>query len=633
MVWSGCPGKSVKLATYRDAARTLGDFASCQLRRARAYVTTARAQLVYHFDYAGPVVGLGARKRAKRILNYLVATGAVLPRHYHKAGRVSIGQLALVHDYDYLERVDDEDNVRHVIGEQDVSVDPAELIAQQRRMVAGTVLAARLAVEQDQRGRPVVNLGGGLHHAHADHGEGFCFFNDVAVAIAVLRAAGYWGRILIVDLDLHQGNGTRRIFADDATVFTFSIHASDWDDAPAGRANLDVALGPGVSDAAYLAAIAEHLPRAFAMARPDLVFYLAGVDVAADDALGNWRVSPGAILERDQIVFGHIGERPSVWLLAGGYGQEAWRHSARTLSWLLGGPDDPIPSRHEHDLAHFRKIASHFSGPELSTSGDDNLAISEEDIFADLAGPKTPEKVLGYYSKHGVETALERYGILPHIRQRVAAAVRLEVDLGHPTGELLRLYTDDGRADLLVEIVLRVSREFPPRKLLFIEWLTLQNPRAPVSPSRPLLPGQRNPGLGCLHSISLMLLMACERLDFDGLVFVPGYYHVAAQAKGMLSFLAPEAEARFLLMQAALEGLPLAEATRVVHSGSLRVSDSGEIFAWETHPMVLPVSQQFRDYINGSEYAAAVRTVMAATELVRHGSAPKAASGLADEQE
>ncbi len=604
----------------RDRLRELGHFAACQLRRARAYVTPTRAELVYHSEYAGPVVGVGARRRGKRILSYLVANGCVLPRHYHRAPRATIGQLALVHDYDYLERVDDEALVRQVVGLPDVVFDPQELMAQHRRMVAGTVLAAKLAVQQDRRGRPVVNLGGGFHHAHADHGEGFCFFNDVAVAIAVLRASGFWGRILVVDFDLHQGNGTRRIFAADSTVFTFSVHATAWDEAPAGDANLDVALGHGVGDATYLEAVKEQLHRAFELARPDLVFYLAGVDVAADDMLGNWRISPSAIFERDRWVFERIDDLPSVWLLAGGYGQEAWRYSARTLSWILGGPSDEIPSRHDQDLAHFRRIASHFSTPELSASSDD-LELTAEDLFAELSGSKTPRKALGFYSKHGIETAFERYGILPHIRQRGIAATRVELELDHPTGELLRVFSDDGRRDLLIELVLRVSQEFVPWRMLFVEWLMLQNPRAVASPDRPLLPGQQHPGLGCLREVTLMLLMACERLGLDGLAFVPAYYHVAAQSKGMLGFLEPEAEARFLLMHSAVEGLTLAEATRVIHGGDLIDEATGEVYSWQTHPMVLPASAKFRDYVGGAEYSARVQQVIGETRVVRRGRA------------
>jgi hypothetical protein len=115
----------------------------------------------------------------------------------------------------------------------------------------------------------------------------------------------------------------------------------------------------------------------------------------------------------------------------------------------------------------------------------------------------------------------------------------------------------------------------------------------------------------------MMLVMACERLGFDGLVFVPAYYHVASQSKGMLSFLEPEAEARFRLMQSAFEGMPLSEATRAVHSGGLVEKETDEVFGWEPHPMVLPVSEAFREYIEGPEYAAAVREVTTRTRIVR----------------
>ena len=603
-----------------------GRLLSRQVRRTRAYLTAPKAYLTYHHLYEAPEAGLVDPHRGKRIVSYLVATGCCVKQNCLKAGGVSIGQLALVHDFDYLQGLDDPDTLHGIFGDLASSIQPEVLIRQQRTMVAGTITAAKMAMSEETGGRPVFNLGGGFHHARADRGEGFCVFNDVAVAIAVLRRNGFSGRVLVVDLDLHQGNGNREIFADDDSVFTFSVHATDWDDSPIETANLDIAVGTAVVDSDYLEVLQQHLPVVFEQAKPDLVFFLAGCDVAADDELGSWHITEQGMLERDQLVFQHIGDVPSVTLLAGGYGEEAWRYTAHTLSWILGGPKELIPTRFDVGLARFRKISAHFTpeeltGQESSDASHDNdelvVSFTDEDLYGDLFGSKAPQKVLGFYSVHGIETAMERYGVLPHVRSLGIQSVRLESVLDHPTGELLRLRTADAQSDVLIELVIRETSEYAPYRLLFIEWLLLQNPCCQSSPDRPLLPGQEHPGLGCLHSVTMMLVMACERLKLDGLVFLPAYYHVASQAKGLLTFLQPESEARFHLMQSALEGCSLAEATKIVHTEHLVYAETGEPYCWEPAPMIFPVSNRLRERIEGEAYSDAVRELVKNTDIKR----------------
>src|SRR5262249_1369177 len=146
-----------------------------------------------------------------------------------------------------------------------------------------------------------VNLGGGFHHARRDRGQGFCLFNDVAVAMAALRRSGFTGRVLVVDLDLHDGDGTRSLFAADPTVFTYSVHNRNWDDAAAvGTAAIE--LGSGGGDARLLATVGETLPPIVAAHRPELVVYLAGCDPAADDGLGDWQLTLDGMLARDRTV-------------------------------------------------------------------------------------------------------------------------------------------------------------------------------------------------------------------------------------------------------------------------------------------------------------------------------------------
>ena len=290
--------KLLDLPLARDAWRAA--------RRLSSFVRLPRATVVYHPGYRAPENPFSDSRRAARILEYAMHEGCIHRHHVLRPARASIRQLNLVHPFSYLSQVAEPQHIERAFGQEVFELEAVEFIEQQRWMVGGTVSAARHALGL-LGPRTVINLGGGLHHAETARGYGFCVFNDVAVAIAQLRKDGYNRRILVIDFDLHHGDGTRRIFAEDESVFTFSVHAEDWDDLPA-IADMSVALGHGIGDEAYLRAVQEYLPRVFRRAKPHLVFYLAGVDVASDDTLGNWRVSADAILERDILVADAIGK-------------------------------------------------------------------------------------------------------------------------------------------------------------------------------------------------------------------------------------------------------------------------------------------------------------------------------------
>ena len=181
----------------------------------------------------------------------------------------------------------------------------------------GTALAGRLAIS---RGRSV-HLGGGFHHAFADHGEGFCLLNDIAIAAATLIEAQEVDRILVVDLDVHHGNGTASIFADEARVFTFSMH-HQWN-YPAIKppGDLDVGLDDGVGDEEYMKLLREHLPRVLEEHRPQLVLYLAGADPFEADQLGGLGLTLDGLRERDEFVLNTTSDAGAALAvtLAGGY--------------------------------------------------------------------------------------------------------------------------------------------------------------------------------------------------------------------------------------------------------------------------------------------------------------------------
>jgi acetoin utilization deacetylase AcuC-like enzyme len=192
----------------------------------------------------------------------------------------------------------------------------AEIVRAYRLAAAGTTLAAREAL---RRGAGI-NLGGGFHHAFADHAEGFCYINDLAVAILTLRHDGLVRRAAVVDLDVHQGNGTARIFRDDPAVFTLSVHQEANYPVPKEASDLDVGLADGTGDAEYLARLDAALERVWAFA-PEIVLYQAGADPYAEDQLGGLALSFEGLDARDRRVLEGCAARaiPAVVTLGGGY--------------------------------------------------------------------------------------------------------------------------------------------------------------------------------------------------------------------------------------------------------------------------------------------------------------------------
>jgi acetoin utilization deacetylase AcuC-like enzyme len=183
----------------------------------------------------------------------------------------------------------------------------------------GTLLASRRALE-DGFG---ANLSGGFHHAYADHGEGFCMLHDVAIAIRRLQSDGAMGLAMIVDTDVHHGNGTAAIFANDESVYTLSIHQENNYPTSKPPSDLDLNLPDRIEDADYLAILESGMLQAFEEFHPDMIFYVGGADPYRQDKLGGLSLSIDGLMRRDKIVFEHARKRnvPVVITLAGGY---AW---------------------------------------------------------------------------------------------------------------------------------------------------------------------------------------------------------------------------------------------------------------------------------------------------------------------
>jgi acetoin utilization deacetylase AcuC-like enzyme len=591
---------------------SLGGAVLRTLRRLRYSLRGPEALLVYHRAYDLPVAGVPLDPlRGQRILAYLMDQGVVSPKRINEPLPASLENISRVHSPAYLERIDRPEIMEAVLGFRTTDETWQQFIDLQRLATGGTIQATRLALRS---GCTTVNVGGGFHHADPDHGMGFCIVNDLAVAITRLRYKGFDEPILVIDLDIHDGNGTRVVFAEDRTVYTFSIHNETWDGRNA-VADSCIELGANVSDAQYLAALERELPLVVSRHRPGLVLYVAGVDPAGEDPLGNWHVSSGCLMQRDRFVFEQIRSAvPGAALaivLGGGYGDNAWRHSAGFLYWLLTGREQVPVEDVEAVVRRFRRIEAERRMQESRGRPKDlDWELEAEDLqLPAQMGHDGAERVLGVYTKHGVELQLERLGILNQIRAKGFVVPTLTVDTHSGTGHTIRVFGDVEQADLVIELRVRRDRaSVPDAELIYVEWLLLQNPRDEFGQLRPRLPGQDHPGLGLLREIVALLVVMCEQLGLDGIVFVPSHYYMAALGSRHLRFARSEDAALFDAMRDALADLDLASATRAVDEGRLIDTKTGQPVVWHAPQMILPVSEKLKlRFDHSSSVLASVR--------------------------
>lgn len=248
-----------------------------------------------------------------------IAAGLVAPGHLHDPPRAEVADLLLVHTADYVEKVTT--GTLSAAEQRRIGLPWSEMFVERAyRVVRGTVEAAEAALERGV----AFNLAGGTHHAFPDHGEGFCTFNDVGIAVRRLQRRGLVRRAAIVDLDVHQGNGTHAVFAADPSVFTFSMHGAKNFPFHKVPGSLDVELDDGTADDEYLARLADALPRVLAASQPDLVVYLAGSDPHEGDRLGRLRLTFDGLKRRDVMVLESCRDVgiPVCLTIAGGYGRD-----------------------------------------------------------------------------------------------------------------------------------------------------------------------------------------------------------------------------------------------------------------------------------------------------------------------
>ena len=249
----------------------------------------------------------------------VLAAGLVRPEHLHDPARAPLEDVRLVHEPGYVERLL---HGTMPAAEQRTLGFPwsEELVERSFRATGGTLEAAQHALTEGI----AMNLAGGTHHAFASHGEGFCVLNDVAITVRALRARGRIVRAAVVDLDVHQGNGTHAIFAGDDDTFTFSMHGRRNYPFRKVAGRLDLELEDGTGDAEYLERLATVLPTVMRDSRPDLVLYVAGADPHEGDALGRLRLTFDGLMRRDALVIESaraVGV-PVVIALGGGYGSD-----------------------------------------------------------------------------------------------------------------------------------------------------------------------------------------------------------------------------------------------------------------------------------------------------------------------
>ncbi|HYE85557.1 MAG TPA: histone deacetylase [Vicinamibacterales bacterium] len=254
-----------------------------------------------------------------RLRERILADGIVTAADLQEAPAAAWDDLRLVHAADYVDAV--------AAGTVAADVQrrigfpwSLQMVERSRRSVGATIAAACTALQEGA----AANLAGGTHHAFADRGEGFCVFNDVAVAGRVLQRQGAVRRIAVIDLDVHQGNGTAAIFKDDPSVFTFSMHGEKNFPFKKEVSDLDVALPDGTEDAEYLSLLQRHLDDVLNRHRPEFVFYLAGADPYEGDRLGRLKMTIDGLRARDEIVLGTCATAglPVAITMSGGYAHD-----------------------------------------------------------------------------------------------------------------------------------------------------------------------------------------------------------------------------------------------------------------------------------------------------------------------
>jgi acetoin utilization deacetylase AcuC-like enzyme len=536
-------------------------------------------RVYYDEAFRLPISGLEAgphaleTRRADDAVHYLLHARAVTASSVVNPEVCSYEDLSRVHTPAYLESLHQPETLARIfaVDPSDIYVD--EVLRTLRLGVGATMQAARYTLE---RRAPALNLFGGFHHAAPERGAGFCALNDVAAAVAALRAGGFSGKVAVLDFDFHPPDGTAECLGKDPSVWLASVSGADWGKLPGVD---ETELPAGTEDGPYLAAVEALLSR---MPQVELAFVLAGADVLAGDRLGQFRLSLTGTRRRELLVARRLGSLPQVWLPAGGYSPHAWKVLAGVGLALAFDTDEPIPTDYDPVAARFSGIARSLKPESLGEAA----LLTEADLANSLGMPRAgPPRLLDYYTAEGLEYALERYRVLPMLRRLGFQQLRVVIDRVSPyeRGRLIGRDATTGKECVLIELEVD-RRRIGEGTFLFVNWLSLRNPRAQFSALRPQLPGQEVPGLGLAREITQLLTLIAQRLNLDGVAFRPSWFHMAWAARHDARFVDPARQGRFEALVRDLRALPLLEATRAVAEG--RVLLNGQPYTWEPDEMV-----------------------------------------------
>ncbi|MGE3819833.1 MAG: histone deacetylase [Isosphaeraceae bacterium] len=299
--------------------------------------------IVYHPRYNFSAFGLERLhpfdgRKYQRIHDALIARGPRRARDFRRPSQVSQGDLLKIHTPEYLRSLRNAGNLAHVLELPIVRRMPGwmidwRILRPMRLATGGTILACRLALERGI----AINLGGGFHHAGAEWGGGFCVYADAPLASKVLHDAGEVRRVMVVDLDAHQGNGTAAIFRNWPWATIFDLYQENLFPLHKEPEDYPIPLAPGMTGSAYLEIVRLALPIALEEVQPDLLIYNAGSDPFLGDPLAGLRLTASDLAERDLAVIHAARARslPVAMILSGGYSSESWRIHADSIEGIL----------------------------------------------------------------------------------------------------------------------------------------------------------------------------------------------------------------------------------------------------------------------------------------------------------
>jgi acetoin utilization deacetylase AcuC-like enzyme len=546
------------------------------LFRARSWLERREVAVWYDPRYRLPLSSLEAAagvepRRADYAVWWLGECRAVSRASVHAPRRASYDELSRVHTPELLESLGQPSTMAGIFGVDASDVPLDEVMTTIRLACGGTLAAARTALD---RRIPTLNLLGGFHHAAPGAAGGFCPVNDIAVAVAALRAEGFRGRVVVLDLDAHPPDGIAACLAGDPQSWIGSLSGSDW--GPLAGVD-ETVLPEGTGDESYLRALDGLLGR---MPRPHLAFVIAGGDVLARDRFGRLGLTLAGARQRDLRVAARLEGVPQVWLPGGGYSSAAWRVLAGTGMALATGSARPIPRDYDPLDRRFARLARQLSPAELTESGE----LTAEDLEEALGiRPHGQRLLLGFYTASGLEHALYRFGMFDQLERLGYRHLRVALD-HEGLGERLRVHGEsEAQEHVLVEVVVE-RRKVRGVEVLYVHWLSLRHPRAQFSDLRPRLPGQEVPGLGMAREAGAMLARMAVRLGLAGVAYRPAWVHTAFAARHEFVFVDPRRQGRFEALLRDLRGVPLLELTQAVADGRVRMN--GEPYAWEADEMV-----------------------------------------------